>query len=87
MTSSSEGSSSQDDIDLENYFTKPEVEKFVSEIYDRFKQDDEKFKIVQEETHQKFVSLQKQVDTNEDGLQTTQEFTKVVEAKVEQIGK
>ena len=47
MTSSSdEDSESQDEIDLSNYFTKPEVEKFVSEIYDRFKQDEENFKVV-----------------------------------------
>ena len=80
MTSSSEESSSQEEIDLENYFTKPEVEKFVSDIYERFKVEDEKVKVIQEETHTKFASIQKQVDTNEEWLQTTQEFTKAVKS-------
>lgn len=87
MSSSSEESASQDEIDLENYFTKPEVEKFVSEIYDRFKVDDEKFKTIQEETHEKFARVQKQVDTNEEWLRTTQEFTKAVKSEVVEIGK
>lgn len=81
-SSSDEESPSADEIDLENYFTKPEVEKLVAEIYERFKVEEEKFKVVQEETQEKFARIQKQVDANETWLQTTEDFAKAVKSQV-----